>query len=70
MYHETKMKDGNTRKKDIHEVKRRYDENVSLYLRISDYPKQVRVSQKANTNPESFSHQLIRGGRKNVKNIL
>ena len=61
------MKDANTRKKDIHEGKRRYHENVSFYLKASDYPRDVSVSHKANTNPESFSHPLRRGARKNVK---
>ena len=67
MFHETKMKDADTRKKDIHEGKRRYHENVSFYLRISDYPRDVRVSHITNTCPESFSQQLRRGARKNVK---
>ena len=67
MYHETQMKDANTWKKDIHEGKRRYHENVSFYLSISDYPRDGIVSHKANTNTESLSQQLRRGARKNVK---
>jgi hypothetical protein len=48
-FHVTKMKEANTRRKDKHEGKRRYHENVSFSLRISVYP---RVSHTVNTqNP-------------------
>ena len=49
-FHVTKMKDTNTRQKDKHEGKRRYHENVSFSLRISVYPRDVRVSHTVNTH--------------------
>ena len=40
-FHVTKMKEANTRRKDKHEGKRRYHENVSFSLRISVYLESV-----------------------------
>ena len=68
-FHVTKMKDANTRWKDKHEGKRRYHENVSFSLRISVYPRDVRVSHTVSTHTDSISQKHCRT-RKNVRKTL
>ena len=68
-FHVTKMKDTNTRQKDKHEGKRRYHENVSFSLRISVYPRDVRVSHTVSTHTDSISQKHCRT-RKNVRKTL
>ena len=68
-FHVTKMKDANTRWKDKHEGKRRYHENVSFSLRISVYPRDVRVSHTVSTHTDSISQKHC-GTRKNVRKPL